>query len=76
MAPPHKKSADYSIPSGKDHERISALFLGPKAENAELLKHCFDLIVSKQKEGREGYFPNDQVSGIAVYAISNLIPVA
>lgn len=61
MAHNHKGRPDYSIPSSSEHERISALFLGPKAENAELLKRCFELIVTKQVEGRNSYFPNDHV---------------
>lgn len=56
---------DFRIPSNDDHERVSALFLGPKAENAPLLKQYFDLILAKQFEGRQAYFPNDQVGSLS-----------
>lgn len=54
----------FKIPSNEDHERVSALFLGPKAENEKSLRDCFELIVSKQSEGRRAYFPNDPVCRI------------
>ena len=44
------------------HEAIASWFLGPKAENVELLRRCFDKIVLKQYEGRQAYFPEDSVS--------------
>lgn len=56
MAP---QSADIS---NATHERISALFLGPKAENADFLMDCFREIVRLQERGRKSYFPNDAVS--------------
>lgn len=48
--------------SNATHERISALFLGPKAENADFLIECFKEIVHMQVRGRKAYFPNDAVS--------------
>ena len=51
----------YGVPNNAEHERISALFLGPKAENADLLTNCFNLIVQRQAQGRKAYFPEDQV---------------
>lgn len=56
----------FKIPSNDDHERVSALFLGPKAENEKSLRDCFELIVSKQSEGRHAYFPSDPVCRIYV----------
>ena len=51
----------FRIPSNADHERVSALFLGPKAENTPLLQNFFNLIVAKQQQGRLDYFPDDPV---------------
>ncbi|KAF8658188.1 hypothetical protein AX16_002110 [Volvariella volvacea WC 439] len=47
------------------HARIAALFLGPKAENAHLLKDYLNGIVDQIQQGREDYFPTDQDSIIA-----------
>lgn len=52
----------YRIPSNADHERISALFLGPKGENAEFLQSWFTSVVNQQKAARQAYFPNDEVT--------------
>lgn len=52
----------YRIPSSADHERISALFLGPKGENAEFLQSWLTSIVAQQKAARDAYFPDDDVS--------------
>ncbi|KAL5521195.1 hypothetical protein ACEPAG_9118 [Sanghuangporus baumii] len=49
----------FRIPSNADHERVSALFLGPKAENASILSQCFNIVVGKQTEARQAYFPSD-----------------
>ncbi|KAL5532192.1 hypothetical protein ACEPAF_5756 [Sanghuangporus sanghuang] len=49
----------FRIPDSEDHERVSALFLGPKAENQALLSQCFNIVVSKQTEARQAYFPSD-----------------
>lgn len=51
----------YRVPSNDDHERISALFLGPKAENSTLLGQCFNMVVQKQIAARQAYFPSDPV---------------
>ena len=52
---------NYRIPNNDEYERISALFLGPKAENAVFLSECFHLIVLGQRQARHNYFPNDDV---------------
>lgn len=53
--------------SNATHERISALFLGPKAENADFLVECFKEIVHMQVRGRKAYFPNDAVRHRSVH---------
>ncbi|KAL0958858.1 hypothetical protein HGRIS_014176 [Hohenbuehelia grisea] len=50
----------FRIPSNADHERISALFLGPKAENFGLLRECFIEVLDKQRAVRTKYFPEDK----------------
>ena len=52
---------NFRIPSNDDHDRVSALFLGPKAENSEVLMNCFNLVVGEQARARINYFPNDPV---------------
>ena len=54
----------FRIPNNDDHDRVSALFLGPKAENAGLLQEFFSLIVQGQSAGRRAYFPDDPVSAL------------
>jgi len=61
-SPPQRHFPRYRIPSSADHERVSALFLGPKGENSEFLRSWFTSVVSQQKAAREAYFPEDQVS--------------
>ena len=51
----------HRIPNNTEHERISALFLGPKAENAAFLSRCFEMIVYGQAKARSNYFPEDRV---------------
>ena len=51
----------HRVPNNTEHERISALFLGPKAENAAFLSRCFEMIVSGQVNARCSYFPDDDV---------------
>lgn len=60
-------SRKFRIPTNEDHERVSALFLGPKAENAPMLRACLDLIVSKQTGTRQSYCPEDQARSIAIH---------
>ncbi|KAL5483398.1 hypothetical protein ACEPAI_8629 [Sanghuangporus weigelae] len=61
----------FRIPDSEDHERVSALFLGPKAENQALLSQCLNIVVvSKQTEARQAYFPSDQL--LAVVGIDSL----
>ncbi|KZT57261.1 pyridoxal-dependent decarboxylase domain protein [Calocera cornea HHB12733] len=43
-----------------DHDAISALFLGPKAENFELLKELFGHVLDKQKVVRQNYHREDE----------------
>ncbi|THV00047.1 PLP-dependent transferase [Dendrothele bispora CBS 962.96] len=51
----------YRLPDPTDHQRVSALFLGPKAENAGFLREYFNIFVDKQEEGRKEYkFDDDQ----------------
>ena len=52
---------EFRIPNNDEHERISALFLGPKAENAVFLSECFHLIILCQRQARHNYFPSDEV---------------
>lgn len=44
-----------------DHDSISALFLGPKAENFDLLKELFGKVLDKQRNVRENYHREDNV---------------
>lgn len=44
------------------HEKICASFLGPKAENHQLLFNNFATIAGEILEARERFFPNDPVS--------------
>ncbi|KAF8887664.1 pyridoxal phosphate-dependent transferase [Gymnopilus junonius] len=43
------------------HERICALFLGPRAENHAILRDKFAEIVQETLEARERFFPDDPV---------------
>ncbi len=52
----------YRVPSSADYERVSALFLGPKAENSCFLRSMLDIIVTQQESAREAYFPDDKES--------------
>ncbi|KAF5319231.1 hypothetical protein D9619_008287 [Psilocybe cf. subviscida] len=58
----HTKPPKFALPSNEAHEKISALFLGPKGENAEFLQSWFTSIVEQQKQARLNYFPEDQPS--------------
>ncbi|KAK7451261.1 hypothetical protein VKT23_012601 [Stygiomarasmius scandens] len=52
----------YRVPLNTDHERVSALFLGPKAENANFLRKYFNIVVDIQAQGRKDYqFDDDQI---------------
>lgn len=44
------------------HEAISAWFLGPQAENTDLLKHLFEQTLKLQEQSRLDYHPEDGVS--------------
>lgn len=52
------------VPDNDDHERISALFIGPKGENLDTLQRCFNMIVEKQRAARLSYFPEDKVCAL------------
>lgn len=47
-----------------NHDSISALFLGPKAENVELMKVLFEKVLDKQRHARENYHREDKVNEI------------
>ncbi|KAH9482182.1 L-tyrosine decarboxylase [Psilocybe cubensis] len=51
----------YRIPTSEDHERTSALFLGPKAENAKFLREWLMTVVSQQEAARHAYSPKDNI---------------
>lgn len=55
-----------------DHDAISALFLGPKAENFDLLKELFGKVLDKQKHVRENYHREDKVRGTLFVLASTL----
>ena len=44
------------------HEAVSAWFLGPQGENADLLKGLFGEAVALQTQSRLAYHPEDGVS--------------
>ncbi len=61
MAPASQRDFPrYRVPTSADHERVSALFLGPKAENSEFLRSWFTTVVNQQKAARDAYFPDDE----------------
>ena len=52
----------YRVPENAEHEALSALFLGPKAENFDMLKELFNIVLDGQKQARKEYHPEDKVS--------------
>ncbi|KAF8968538.1 pyridoxal phosphate-dependent transferase [Flammula alnicola] len=70
---PTHKYPHFRIPSSADHERISALFLGPKGENAEFLHSWFNTIVAQQKAARDAYFPEDEAKSKAFVQMTEII---
>ncbi|THH16278.1 hypothetical protein EW146_g4346 [Bondarzewia mesenterica] len=69
MSPPipHRIPQQHRISSNEDHERVSALFLGPKAENFDMLKDFIISVLKKQRLVRESYFPDDpQFIGVEI----------
>jgi hypothetical protein len=40
---------------------MGSWFLGPRGENAEIMKEKFDFIVNKVRDGRLDYWPEDPV---------------
>ncbi|KAF4616928.1 hypothetical protein D9613_008569 [Agrocybe pediades] len=49
----------YEPSSTSLHEAVSAWFLGPQAENGDLLKQLFDQIIDSHAEARKSYHPED-----------------
>jgi hypothetical protein len=43
------------------HDAVSAWFLGPQGENADMLKELFEQAVNLQKNSRLAYYPDDGV---------------
>ncbi|KAJ7873524.1 hypothetical protein B0H14DRAFT_2719809 [Mycena olivaceomarginata] len=43
------------------HDAVSAWFLGPQGENADMLKGLFEQAVNLQKKSRLDYYPEDGV---------------
>jgi hypothetical protein len=44
---------------GDNHDAIGAWFLGPHAENFEVLERIFQGLLYEQAKARAAYFPND-----------------
>ncbi|KAF5326606.1 hypothetical protein D9611_000881 [Ephemerocybe angulata] len=57
--PVQNSPATYEASSQQIHEAVSAWFLGPQAENAELLKDLFNDIVADHVSARTSYHPED-----------------
>lgn len=47
--------------NGNLHEAVSAWFLGPQAENADILTGLFEETIKLQKQSRLDYYPEDGV---------------
>lgn len=63
---PHQNDRAYSDCVNADfHEAVSAWFLGPQAENADILKGLFGQSVDLQTQSRLAYHPEDGVSIVA-----------
>ena len=52
------------------HRVIAACFLGPKAENVDILQPLFQDVLTQHAKTREAYFPNDSAS---ISAFSNFL---
>ena len=62
MSHSHKNKKAYAeCVNGNLHEAVSAWFLGPQAENADILTGLFTQLVNLQKEARLTYYPEDGV---------------
>lgn len=61
LSPNAMSSPSYDPSSPALHEAVSAWFLGPQAENADLLKTLFNQIVDSHTEARISYHPEDGV---------------
>ena len=60
---PHNNERAYSDTVSTDfHEAVSAWFLGPQGENADILKGLFGETVDLQTQSRLAYHPEDGVS--------------
>jgi hypothetical protein len=59
-----KQRPIFRAPDNDAHDRISALFLGPRAENADRLMQYFTTVVQGQSDARKSYFPGDAVCSV------------
>ena len=60
MSQPQKRA--YADPVNPNlHEAVSAWFLGPQGENADILKGLFEETVNLQTQSRLAYYPQDGV---------------
>ena len=57
-------SLQYEYPP--EYNKLGAWFLGPKAENHDVLEEQFRKIVAYFKHGRESYFPSDPVCSLVL----------
>ena len=57
----HGNRAYSECVNGNLHEAVSAWFLGPQAENADLLKGLFEETIKLQTQSRLAYYPEDGV---------------
>lgn len=57
------KRPDLDVLSSEDRFAvIASWFLGPRAENRDILANTFDMVVGEIATGRELYYPEDPVS--------------
>jgi hypothetical protein len=62
MHPSDSRSPEPTLPTlNATHDAVGAWFLGPKAENHEYLRKNFEIIVKQIQDGRQAYFPDDEV---------------
>lgn len=57
---------------GNDHDAVGAWFLGPHAENFDVLERIFRGLLYEQAKAREAYFPNDDDFITPSMKVSNL----
>jgi hypothetical protein len=44
---------------GKNHDAVAAWFLGPHAENFDVLENVFRSVLFEQEKARASYYPDD-----------------